>query len=60
VPGRAGAVTAVTTLVGALPLTLAAGAAGATFGLVPTLLAFTLVGAGGLLLAARATTGPAA
>ena len=55
VPGRAGAVTAVTTLVGALPLTLAAGAAAATFGLVPTLLAFTLVGAGGLLLAARAT-----
>ena len=60
VPGRAGAVTAVTALVGALPLTLAAGAAAATFGLVPTLLAFTLVGAGGLLLAARATAGAAA
>jgi MFS family permease len=57
VPGRAGAVTAVTTLVGALPLTLAAGAAAAAFGLVPTLLTFTLLGAGGLLLAARATMG---
>jgi hypothetical protein len=40
----------------ALPLTLAAGAAATAFGLVPTLLSFTLVGAGGLLLAARATT----
>jgi MFS family permease len=56
VPGRAGAMTAATTLFGALPLTLAAGAAATAFGLVPTLLSFTLVGAGGLLLAARATS----
>lgn len=53
VPGRAGAVTAVATVFGAVPLTLAAGATAEVIGLVPAMLAFTLVGGVGLLAAAR-------